>query len=47
MFKINKTSTLDDIVRAVNTVGASPGDLMAIIEALKQSGALSAELVVI
>ena len=38
---------LQDIVNAVNEVGAAPGDLMAILEALKQSGALRAELVVI
>ena len=37
----------DEIVRAVNQVGASPGDLMAILEAMKQAGALSAELIVI
>ncbi|WP_460233748.1 flagellar basal body P-ring protein FlgI [Aurantivibrio plasticivorans] len=47
MFKLNGATTLDDIVKAVNTVGAAPGDLMAIIEALKQSGALRAELVVL
>lgn len=47
MFKFSPGATLDDIVRAVNNVGASPSDLMAILEALKQSGALKAELVVI
>lgn len=47
MFQINGVTSLDDIVKAVNTVGASPSDLMAIIEALKQSGALRAELIVI
>lgn len=47
MFKFAPGATLEDIVRSVNTVGASPGDLMAILEALKQSGALKAELVVI
>ena len=40
-------ATLKDIVNAVNSVGAAPGDLMAILEALKQAGALQAELVVI
>ena len=40
-------ATLDEIVRAVNEVGAAPGDLIAILEALKQAGALSAELEVI
>ena len=47
MFKFAPGATLDDIVRSVNNVGASPSDLMAILEALKQSGALKAELVVI
>jgi flagellar P-ring protein precursor FlgI len=47
MFKFAPGATLDDIVKSVNNVGASPGDLMAILEALKQSGALKAELVVI
>ncbi|MCF5918683.1 flagellar basal body P-ring protein FlgI, partial [Xanthomonas perforans] len=37
----------DQIVRAVNEVGAAPGDLVAILEALKQAGALTAELEVI
>ncbi|MCF5991602.1 flagellar basal body P-ring protein FlgI, partial [Xanthomonas perforans] len=40
-------TTLDQIVRAVNEVGAAPGDLVAILEALKQAGALTAELEVI
>ena len=40
-------SSLEDIVRAVNAVGAAPGDIVAILEALKQAGALRAELEVI
>ncbi|MFP8965821.1 flagellar basal body P-ring protein FlgI [Pokkaliibacter sp. CJK22405] len=47
MFELSPGSTLKDIVKAVNSVGAAPGDLMAILEALKQSGALHADLVVI
>jgi len=47
MFLFNPGVSLDEIVRAVNRVGASPGDLMAILEALKQAGALQAELIVI
>jgi flagellar P-ring protein FlgI len=47
MFLFNTGVTLDEIVRAVNQVGASPGDLVAILESLKQVGALSAELIVI
>lgn len=47
MFVIDGGVSLDDLVRAVNQIGASPGDLVAILEALKQAGALRAELVVI
>ena len=47
MFRFESGTKLDDIVRAVNQVGAAPGDLMAILEAMKQAGALRAELVVI
>jgi len=47
MFMFNPGVSLDDIVRAVNKVGAAPGDLVAILEALKQAGALQAELIVI
>lgn len=38
---------LGDIVDAVNALGAAPGDLVAILEALKAAGALRAELTVI
>ena len=47
MFVFNPGVSLDEIVRAVNQVGAAPGDLVAILEALKQAGALRAELIVI
>jgi flagellar P-ring protein precursor FlgI len=47
MFKFQAGVNLDEIVRAVNQVGAAPSDLVAILEALKQAGALRAELVVI
>jgi flagellar P-ring protein FlgI len=38
---------LTDLVNAVNALGVAPGDLVAILEALKQAGALRAELIVI
>lgn len=38
---------LNDIVNAINAVGASPSDLMAILQSLKEVGALEADLVVI
>jgi flagellar P-ring protein precursor FlgI len=47
MWRFDGISTLDQLVQAVNDVGAAPGDLMAILEALKQSGALRADLIVI
>ncbi|MEX2257905.1 MAG: flagellar basal body P-ring protein FlgI [Woeseia sp.] len=47
MFLFAPGTSLDEIVKAVNRVGAAPGDLVAILEALKQAGALRAELVVI
>ncbi|WP_156100381.1 flagellar basal body P-ring protein FlgI [Thioalkalivibrio sp. ALJ1] len=47
MFLFDPGTSLDEIVRAVNNVGAAPGDLVAILEALREAGALRAELVVI
>ena len=47
MFMIQPGIKLEDIVRAVNKVGAAPGDLVAILEALREAGALRAELIVI
>ncbi len=47
MFLFQPGTSLDEIVQAVNRVGAAPGDLVAILQALKQAGALRAELVVI
>ncbi|MBV2209578.1 MAG: flagellar basal body P-ring protein FlgI [Thermomonas sp.] len=40
-------TSLEEIVRAINAVGAAPGDIVAILEALKHAGALRAELEVI
>jgi flagellar P-ring protein precursor FlgI len=38
---------LADVVRALNTLGATPQDLLAILQAIKSAGALNAELEVI
>ena len=38
---------LADVVRALNTLGATPADLQAILQAMKTAGALNAELEVI
>jgi flagellar P-ring protein precursor FlgI len=40
-------ASLGQVVDALNTLGVSPSDLVAILEALKQAGALKAEMVVI
>jgi len=47
MFLFQPGVDLRDIVDAVNQVGASPSALIAILEALKSSGSLRAELVII
>ncbi|HEX6993032.1 MAG TPA: flagellar basal body P-ring protein FlgI [Gammaproteobacteria bacterium] len=47
MFPFGPGTTLEEIVQAVNSVGAAPGDLVAILEALHRAGALRAELIVI
>jgi flagellar P-ring protein precursor FlgI len=47
MFLFQPGTSLNDIVEAVNQVGAAPGDLVAILEALREAGALRAQLIVI
>lgn len=47
MFELQRGTTLSEIVQAINGVGAAPGDLVAILEALKQAGALRAQLIII
>jgi flagellar P-ring protein precursor FlgI len=47
MFVFEPGATLNQIVEAVNQVGAAPGDLVAILEALREAGALRAQLIVI
>jgi len=39
--------SLNELVDAINAVGATPSDLVAILEALREAGALNAELIVI
>ena len=41
------SATLNDVVQALNAIGATPQDLLAILQAMKASGALKAELEVI
>lgn len=47
MFKFDTGATLDDLVRAVNQIGLAPGDLMSVLEALDQAGAIDGTLEII
>jgi len=42
-----ETMSLADVANALNMIGAAPRDIIAIFEALKQAGALRAELIII
>lgn len=44
--QVERTYTVAELVRVLNALGATPRDLIAIFQILKQSGALHAELVV-
>lgn len=45
-FVLPRGTTLKDIVRGINAVGATPTDVIAILDALKQAGAINATLIV-
>jgi flagellar P-ring protein precursor FlgI len=47
MFEFQPGASLAEIVKSVNAIGATPGDLVAILEALKEAGAMKADLVVL
>lgn len=44
---LKKGVSLNEVVRALNTIGATPQDLLAILQAMKSSGALHADLEII
>ena len=44
MVVVENESTINDLVTALNTIGASPRDLIAIIQQIKAAGALHAKL---
>lgn len=46
-FILPRGTTLKDIVKGINAVGATPADVIAILDALKEAGALNATLIVI
>ncbi len=47
LIQIKANSTLGDLVKALNAIGVTPTDLIAILQALKTSGSLNAELQII
>jgi flagellar P-ring protein precursor FlgI len=44
---VDETVTLGEVVRALNAVGVTPRDLVAILSALKSAGALQANFEII
>ena len=44
---LQEGTTLDAVAAALNTLGASPRDIIAIVQALKAAGALRAEIVIL
>jgi len=47
IIQVPASAQLPDVVRALNALGATPQDLLAILQAIKAAGALNAELEVI
>jgi flagellar P-ring protein precursor FlgI len=47
VISLPRAATLQDVAAALNAVGATPSDLIAIIEALKQAGAINGTIKVI
>lgn len=47
VYLMKPSASLAELVDAINRLGVAPGDLVAILEALSQAGALTAELVII
>ena len=47
IIQVPPSPQLADVVKALNALGATPGDLLAILQAIKAAGALNAELEVI
>ena len=44
---ISGAATLAQVVRALNTIGVSPRDLIAIVQALREAGSLQADVEII
>ena len=46
MIPISRAVTVSELAKALNAIGATPRDLIAIFNALKKAGALQAKLVI-
>ena len=46
-FVFDTGTTLSDIVDAINAIGTNSADLIAILEALREAGALRAQMIII
>jgi flagellar P-ring protein precursor FlgI len=44
---LNNGASLAEVVKAMNAIGATPQDLLAILQSLKAAGSLRAELEII
>ncbi len=47
MFRFDPGVSMNDLINAINQIGAAPGDIIAVLEALKHAGAIDGELVII
>jgi flagellar P-ring protein precursor FlgI len=47
LINLDAGATLADVIRALNTLGVTPRDIIAVMQALKAAGALRAELVIL
>ena len=47
MLRVTGGASLAEVVKALNSIGATPQDLLAIMQALKASGSLRADLEII
>jgi flagellar P-ring protein FlgI len=46
MVVLNGTTTVSDMAQALNSLGVSPRDVIAILQAIKEAGALQAQLII-